>query len=90
MGNHDRLCPFRRAVSNWLQSILYVGRDTSTKTGTVPYCMIGATVVGNPAATVITSSFFYPPIAELWEVKAMKARRLAEEPELVKGTVFCT
>jgi hypothetical protein len=28
----------------------------STKTGVSPFCTIGLTVVGNPAATVITSS----------------------------------
>ena len=36
--------------------MLYVGSVTSTKTGTRPFWTIGLTVVGKPAATVITSS----------------------------------
>ncbi|CAM5444568.1 hypothetical protein SCALM49S_05933 [Streptomyces californicus] len=57
----------------------------STKTGTRPFWMIGLTVVGNPAATVITSS----PGRSLrspstGEVRAVSARRFAEEPELVR------
>ena len=52
-------------------------------TGTAPTCTIGATVVGNPAATVITSS---PGLrrresGSLAEVRAEIATRLAEEPE---------
>ena len=43
-----------KASSSWLTSILYCGIVTSINTGTAPYCIIGATVVGNPAATVIT------------------------------------
>lgn len=45
-----------KASSNFEVSILYCGIVTSTNTGIAPYCIIGATVVGNPAATVITSS----------------------------------
>ena len=45
--------------------------------------MIGATVVGNPAATVITSSpsliLFFPKYSE---VKAEKASKLAAEQKL--------
>ena len=36
--------------------MLYVPSSTSTNTGTRPFWMIGLTVVGKPAATVITSS----------------------------------
>lgn len=47
--------------------------------------MIGATVVGNPAATVITSSPFFILLSPSFgEVKAIKAKRFADEPELVK------
>src|SRR5665647_1249513 len=53
-------------------------------TGTAPYCMIGAIVVGNPQATVMTSS---PGImrrsSSEGDVSAIKARRLADDPELV-------
>ena len=56
--------------------MLYVGKVTSTKTGSAPYWMIGATVVGNPAATVMTSSpgqiRFSPSFGD---VSAMKAKR---------------
>ena len=46
------------AASNFVTSILYCGTATSTKTGTAPYWIAGVTVVGNPQATVITSSPF--------------------------------
>ncbi len=56
---------------------------TSRKTGTRRFCTIGLTVVGNPAATVITSS---PGLSwrspSLAEQSADSATRLAEEPEL--------
>ena len=46
--------------------MLYVGMSTSTKTGTAPFWMIGLTVVGKPAATVMTSSpGFDAALAEL-------------------------
>lgn len=73
-----------RASSSLVTSMLYSGTVTSTNTGTAPYCMHGAMVVGNPQATVMTSS----PL-RIWrspssgEVSAEKASRLAEEPELV-------
>ena len=41
------------ASSSFKGSMLYCGIVTSTNTGTAPYWIIGATVVGNPAATVI-------------------------------------
>ena len=44
--------------------------------------MIGLTVVGNPAATVMTSSPGEPPLAELAAVSAVRATRLADDPEL--------
>lgn len=45
--------------------------------------MIGAIVVGKPAATVITSSpFFIHRSPSFKEVSAIKAKRFAEEPEL--------
>jgi hypothetical protein len=57
--------------------------------GSLAYWMIGATVVGNPAATVMTSSsFFIRSSPNLLEVRAMKARRLADEPELTSDTYF--
>src|SRR5271157_3272569 len=52
------------------------------KTGTHWFWMMGLTVVGNPAARVITSS---PGLSlrspSLGEVKAEKATRLADDPE---------
>ena len=45
-----------RAASSCVTSILYEPNCTSTKTGMQPNCTIGFTVVGKPAATVITSS----------------------------------
>jgi hypothetical protein len=52
-------------------------------TGTAPTCTIGATVVGKPAATVITSSPGLMRLASgsLGEVSAEMAIRLALEPE---------
>ena len=44
------------AFSNMVKSILYSGIVTSTNIGIAPYWTIGEIVVGNPAATVITSS----------------------------------
>src|SRR5574344_2149772 len=73
------------ALSSWLTSILYWGTVTSTKTGTAPYCRMGFTVVGNPHATVITSSPFF-----IWRslssgaVSVVNARRFADEPELTR------
>ena len=57
--------------------------STSTKTGTSPLRTIGLTVVGKPAATVITSS---PGCRRrspsFFEVRAETASRFADEPEL--------
>ena len=54
------------------------------KTGTNPFCKIGATVVGKPAAQVMTSSpansLFFSGIFEL--VRADNASKLAEEPDV--------
>ena len=69
----------RRRCCRWAAS-------TSTKTGTSPCWRIGLTVVGKPAATVITSS---PAGAagrpSRWLVSAAKATRLALEPELTSS-----
>jgi hypothetical protein len=47
--------------------------------------MTGATVVGKPAATVITSSPLKICLSpSKGEVKAINARRFAEEPELTR------
>ena len=67
--------------------MLYCGIVTSTNTGTAPYCIAGVTVVGKPAATVMTSS----PLLILLsprsgDVSAINALRLAEEPELTTDT----
>ena len=75
------------APSSLVTSILYCGIVTSTNTGTAPYWIAGVIVVGNPAATVIISS----PLLILLspnsgEVRAMKALRLADEPELTTDT----
>ena len=78
-----------RAASNCVVSILLSSMLISTNTGTAPYCTIQATVVGNPAATVITSSPRF-----IWRsfnsgaVRALKARRLADEPELQSEQYF--
>ena len=61
--------------------------STSTKTGTSPFWMIGLTVVGKPAATVITSSpGLQPPVARAWARSGTEsASRLADEPELTSS-----
>ena len=62
---------------------------TSKNTGIAPNCTIGAIVVGNPQATLITSSPLW--IARLPRdglVRAEKAIRLAELPELVVRTAL--
>ena len=57
--------------------------STSTKTGTSPFCTIGLTVVGKPAATVITSSPGRSRRSPSFgEVSAETASRFADEPEL--------
>ena len=66
-----------------MTSMLYCGIVTSTKTGTAPYWMIGATVVGKPAATVMTSSPGRTARSpRSGEVSAIKASKFAAEPEL--------
>ena len=63
--------------------MLYVGRVTSTNTGTSPFWTIGLTVVGKPAATVITSSPGRSRRSRRrGEVSAVSARRFADDPEL--------
>ena len=53
------------------------------------FCRIGLTVVGKPAATVITSSPAFICLSpNLGEVKAVNARRLADDPELVVKACF--
>jgi hypothetical protein len=55
------------------------------KTGTAPFWMIGATVVGNPAQAVMTSSPGRMRRSPSWcEVKAEKATRFAELPLLTR------
>ena len=74
------------AASRSAGSGLAVPGSTSMKTGTAPYCTIGATVVGKPQAAVITSSprrIRRSPSSGL--VSAVKASRLAEEPELTSS-----
>ena len=87
--HHDRAravaeAPRRAATT----SMLYVGSVTSTNTGTSPFWTIGLTVVGKPAATVITSS---PGRSRRsprrGEVSAVSARRFADEPELTSRRV---
>jgi len=71
-----------KAFSSNKVSMLYCGIVTSTNTGTAPNCRMGVTVVGKPAATVITSSpRFTARSPKSGEVSAIKAARLAEEPE---------
>src|SRR5208282_4195907 len=58
--------------------------STSTNTGTNPYCTTGFTVVGNPAATAITSSPGRSASSPSFgEVNAASASKLADEPEFV-------
>ena len=63
--------------------ILYVPFSISTKTGIAPFWTIGFTVVGKPAATVITSSpcliLRFPKLSDVNDEKAI---RLADDPEL--------
>ena len=57
--------------------------STSTNTGTAPFCRIGLTVVGKPAATVMTSSpGLIARSPSNGDVNAVNATRLADEPEL--------
>ncbi|OIQ75747.1 hypothetical protein GALL_425800 [mine drainage metagenome] len=50
----------------------------------MPFCSMGFTVVGKPAATVMTSSpGFSARVPSLCEVSAVKANRFADEPEVV-------
>ena len=56
-----------------------------------PNCMIGLTVVGKDAATVITSSPFCIALSfNFEEVKVEKAIKLADEPEftVIKDFTF--
>ena len=55
-------------------------------TGTAPFWMMGATVVGNPAATVITSSpgLIRRSAGSFGLVRAENANRFAEEPEFTR------
>ena len=72
-----------RADASCVTSMLSVTGSTSTNTGTTPCWMAGATVVGKPAATVMTSSpgrMRRSP--SRGEVSVEKATRLADEPEL--------
>ena len=72
------------AASIFETSMLCVSDSISTKTGTAPNCRIGFTVVGKPAATLITSSpCLMARSPNLDEVSAEKAKRFADEPEEV-------
>ena len=60
--------------------------STSTKTGTRLFWMIGLTVVGKPAATVMTSSpGFSRRSPSFGEVRHDRATRLADDPELTSS-----
>ena len=77
--------PGVNAASNWSGRAFNVDGSLSMNTGTQPFCKIGATVVGNPAAAVMTSSpgrNWRSP--SLWLVSADSATRFAEEPELTR------
>ena len=77
------------ASSSIVTSILYCGIVTSTNTGTAPYWMSGVTVVGKPAATVITSSpRFTRRSPRSGDVSVIKATRFAEEPEFTREQYF--
>ncbi len=69
---------------------LPVAGSLSMKTGTPPCWMIGATVVGKPAATVMTSSPGWMRLCSgsLCVVSAEKATRFADEPELTRSECF--
>jgi hypothetical protein len=70
------------ASSSLVTSISYVGNVTSMNTGMQRFWKIGLTVVGKPAATVMTSSpGFSARSPSLGEVSALRATRLADEPE---------
>ena len=57
----------------------------STKTGTKPFCKIGPTVVGKPAAQVMTSSPFNSlPSSIVEDVSVPNAIKLAEDPEFTR------
>ena len=72
------------AASILLTSTLCVVSSMSTNTGTAPNCSTGFTVVGNPAATPITSSpGLMARSPSLDEVSVLNANRFAEEPEFV-------
>ena len=73
------------ASSSFVTSMSYVPSSTSRNTGIQPFWMIGFTVVGKPAATVITSSpGLIALLPKLGLVKVVKARRFADDPLLQK------
>ena len=82
--------PAAYASSRSSTRALPVEKSLSIKTGTAPFWTMGATVVGNPAAQVITSSpgCILRLLGILWLVKAEKAKRLADEPELTATECF--
>ena len=58
-------------------------------TGIKPFCIIGAIVVGKPAATVITSSPFLSLFSfNFGDVRAVRAIRFADEPEFTVKAYF--
>ena len=75
--------PGVKAASNCSIRPLRVNGSLSMKTGANPFWRMGATVVGKPAATVMTSS---PGLSRREPSRgldrAANASRLAEEPEL--------
>ena len=77
------------ASSSFVWSMLKYSSSISTKTGTAPYCTIGATVVGKPAATVITSSpFFMRRSFRSGEISAKNASKFALLPLFTKNAHF--
>ena len=77
------------ALRTAFTSTLCVAISTSTNTGTHPFCTIGATVVGNPAATVITSSpGLIRSSPSFHEVSVEKANKFAADPETVSLESF--
>ena len=72
------------AAASFSTLTLAVSRSTSTKIGVQPFCTMGATVVGNPAATVTTSlPGAIRRSCSFQEVRAVNASRLAADPDTV-------
>ena len=88
VSNHDRFGLVAVGSLERRTSMLYVPNSTSTNTGTQPFWTIGLTVVGKPAATVITSSPGHTRRSPSdSSISTVNATRFALEPEFTSNEV---